>query len=212
MVNLRGGKQHKVYRADKVTIKNLDSSREPVGDGWTYHYKIACPDCMLFRIATNEDNAMLDASKLSASSKAWISGYSFWSTNPDTGVYPADADEFQIDSKWKPGLMPMYFVNHEADKNYAIPYTGRDADAVLQVSNIFVNSKVKYVIGPAIKPDATKDELLAMIERWSTEYGMPWLQPVVDAKSLDGIYSLEVPDDKLSLDVWACLKGVMPKE
>src|SRR5215831_16648461 len=53
-VNLRGGRQHKVYRADKVSIKKLESSRQPVGDGWTYTYKISCSDCMLFRIATTD--------------------------------------------------------------------------------------------------------------------------------------------------------------
>ncbi len=201
-----------VARANNVHVSRIKSTREPVGVDTTYRYKLTCPDCYLFRMGINEDIGAFIGAELASTSKAHSAGGFGWNLKGQDTAAPAGEEEYSITSGWKPGLMPIYFVSRAAEQNVAIPYTGRDAKAILDVSNIFVNSKVQYVIGPAIKPDVTKAELLELVQRWVDVYGFDFLKPIVDAGSLDGLAALTVPDDDLSRDIVACLKGVIVKE
>jgi hypothetical protein len=73
---------------------------------------------------------------------------------------------------------------------------------VAAVASVFNNSVQRFVIGPAIPPDATQDTLNATVQRWVEDYGFGFLRPVMEGQGFDAV----TPTSDLERDALKYLK------
>ncbi len=206
-ITRKNGQVVKIANAKPKTFANLTHSYEPIGDAFAYHYTIDTSDVWLFRLGLNEDTFWLnDSDNTLQLPKGWTGSTFSWSAND--GAEKSTSSEFAIRSKWRPGLLPMYLVNDTPKLPTPAFANTEDNVRIGQATSIFNNSLGKFVIGPAIKPDITADEMKALITKWVDDYGFDFLKPLLSGKTLADI---ETPADAFEQQILACLRAVEAK-
>ena len=72
------------------------------------------------------------------------------------------------------------------------------------------NSLRKYVIGPAIKQDASQADILALVKRWTEDYGFAFLKPLlIEGGEPKRLLNILHPADGLEQDILECLRSVL---
>jgi len=208
IVTTRDGRTHKVANAANIRVSHASTTFEPLGDSFVYHMIIDTRDPQLwgFRIGIIEDTFWLnDFDNTLSMPKKWHGSTFAWASDP--GAERSENSEFVIRSKWRPGLLPMYLVNENVkEPTPSFPGT-EDNQRMARATSIFNNSLQKFIIGPAIKPDITKEEFDSLIERWVEDYGFGFLRPLMEGKSLDDLS----PDGDFEREIVSCLRSVTPK-
>jgi hypothetical protein len=199
-VRLRDGKTVQVQRADNIKVSRMDYSNEPAGDGvFAYHFTIDSRQLYMIRLGEVQDNGFADGAT-QASPKGWGKMGVGWVEYGD--VERAADSVFSINSKWRPGLMPIYLAGE--GMKAPTPYSPKtdDNERVAAVASVFNNSVQRFVIGPAIPPDATQDTLNATVQRWVEDYGFGFLRPVMEGQGFDAV----TPTSDLERDALKYLK------
>ncbi len=207
VVKLRSGREVSVANASPGRISRLENSYEPSADNFIYHYKLDTRDIWGFRLGVTDDAFWLnDYDNTLLMPKGWMGAAYAWSANQD--AEKSDASDFTIRSKWRPGLLPMYLVTDKAKEPTPSFNSTDDNEKIAVATSIFNNSLQKFVIGPAIKPNITADEMKALIARWVDDYGFTFLKPLLNGKTLADI---QTPADAFEQQILACLRAVEAK-
>jgi hypothetical protein len=118
---------------------------------------------------------------------------------------------FTVTTDMKPGLVPMYFSGTHVLDPFPI-LQGMDGDQQQQVVDaIFETNRIRcFVIGPAITPGSTEDDLRELVERWASEYGFSFLHPFT-AESADFRSTLDElkPATDLDKQIVECLRAAL---
>jgi hypothetical protein len=114
----------------------------------------------------------------------------------------AEDSVFSITSKWKPGLLSLYLMGQAGKEPAPLTPVTDDNQRIVAAASIFQNSLQKFVIGPAIPPDATQETLDALVQRWVEDYGFGFLRPVMET----GITAEVNPTTDLERDALKCLQ------
>jgi hypothetical protein len=138
-------------------------------------------------------------------------------------------------SKLRPGVIPMFFqsdTNHfremvskpinpprsvvEAVPNQIDPTPNAPVDvrvmiaeeqAVSTAQSWRYNSLKKYVIGPAIKQDASQADIMALVRRWVEDYGFTFLSPLLtEGGNPRRLLNTLHPNEGLEQDIAECLR------
>ncbi len=207
VVKLRSGREVSVANASPGRISRLENSYEPSADNFIYHYKLDTRDIWGFRLGVTDDAFWLnDYDNTLLMPKGWMGAAYAWSANQD--AEKSDSSDFTIRSKWRPGLLPMYLVTDKAKEPTPSFNSTDDNEKIAVATSIFNNSLQKFVIGPAIRPNITADEMKALIARWVDDYGYTFLKPLTEGKTLADI---ETPTDAFEQQILACLRAVESK-
>ena len=117
--------------------------------------------------------------------------------------------KFKIFSDWLPGPVPVMFIK---DVPEPVELTGNrlEDERAAARGGMFQNSVRKNVIGPAIPPDVTPEEMTALIRNWVDE-GNHFLKPLTVA-GLDlqkAIGELPPLQDGYETNVVNCIKAAL---
>lgn len=201
-LRLPSGKTAQIKRGDNMKVNLPESSVSIDGDLFAYKWKLHVKDVTLIRGGALEDTGFYEGAKYSAPD-GWRIGaatFSDWRTG-DREEYGT----FTVSSRWKPGPFPLYLMNDSWKEPVPMGADTHENVAIAKAGNIFNNSVRQIVIGPAIPPDATKDQIHDLIGQWIADYDMRFLSPLQDGASLD---SLE-PTTELEKQVIESLRGVL---
>lgn len=199
-VRLRDGSTVNVHRADNITVARMGYKNEPAGQKYAYHFTIDSRQVYMIRLGEVQDNGLAEGAT-QENPKGWARMGGGWAELGDK-TERAEDSVFSVTSKWKPGLLPIYLAGQ--GMKILPPYSPKtdDNERIAAVASIFNNSVQKFVIGPAIPPDATQDTLDALTKRWVEDFGFGFLRPIVEGKGFDAV----TPSTDLERDALKCLK------
>jgi len=212
-VKLRNGREIKIKRADQIKVSKLSHSNARAGDSYKYTFHVDTREVYMIRLGLGDadgfafgDDPTLEYRAQLTQPKNWSMLTTGWAELP--GAVKSENSEFTYTSKYLPGPMPMFL----SSSDLMIPYepTGNTADDMRIVSAMSYpnNSLVKWVIGPAIKPDITKEEFHDLIGRWVENYRFEFLRPLLDGKTID---ELPAPAGEFEQEILKCLRDAIPK-
>ncbi len=223
--SLEGRKVASFPRGD-VIKGDLQSSWHKNADGtYTYDMAVDTTDVWLIRLGdelTDKQHARPNVRETSELSRGWRTmGSDVYI--PDATIHPRtkkimnpayrgrDA-KFSVRTNRKPGLVAVSLVSEaiaHTPLDFADDLSVRERYAVqitmLENIGFETNSLRHYVIGPAIAPDATRDDLLDLVRVWVNSYGFGFLSPLLDAGSLEDGLNAVKPVTALDREIVACL-------
>jgi hypothetical protein len=145
--------------------------------------------------------------------------------------------KYSMLSKVRPGVIPMFFQSDTNHFRELVSKPINPAPSVLEVPNKIdatpntpvdervriaeeqalstaeswrYNSLRKYVIGPAIKQDASQAEIMALVRMWAEDYGFTFLKPLlIEGGNVRSLLNTLHPNKGLEQDIAECLRLVL---
>jgi hypothetical protein len=175
------------------------------GDDGRFVYDLELDASMLVRIGIGEGGGCIDRNAVASQPEGWTWMWSGWEAwIGEGGVSSSDETaRFSIASDLLPGPIPTYLVRKDAKQAvpgqwgrhrvcsvthppWPIPFTlpRRLYHAVLETldeQTDFLNNAL--IIGPAIKPNSTEENLRQLAQEWIDRYGFDFLKPALDGKA-----------------------------
>lgn len=199
----------KIPRGDLMDIGKLNYEFSGSGP-FTYRYSFDNSQVAQVKLGVVGDHPSF---VLTDSPKGWqkIGNSLFAVKDPEYSKTAA----YTVTSQKAPGLLPIFLQSDVFGLTAA--YNGgtgkvglprgnsRDNQALIDAANILDNSLRRYVIGPVFAQDATRDDVIAQVKVWATDYGFTFLKPLADGGSLNDV----VPNTSLEQDIVACLARVL---
>lgn len=204
---------HQVERGDQINIGDLQYAHQQEGAEHVYAYTLDNRDAFSIRLGTFEN----DLGTRGEQPKGWIflsTGWGVFVAEPET----SKSATFKVWSANRPGPMPIHIqgdILHLKDALQGkqtppgVPMTGKTAtnEAIHREAMIVNNSVKRYVIGPAIPPEATKEEILQLVRKWHDEYGFSFLAPILE-EGRAAISRIQ-PASQLERDILESLRAVL---
>jgi hypothetical protein len=183
------------YPRDDPSPFLLQSSWHQIEDGrFAYDLDIDVSD--VSRIDIGDRAHSVGSGAVFSQPNGWLSSARGWmhydtaheSTDVSASSIQADIRRFSISSSMLPGPMPIQLIRKDAN----IPTFGRPIrdipftlsrrlyDAVrktLEEQVTFLNNN--FIIGPAITPNSTQDNVRQLVQTWFDSYGFDFLKPVL---------------------------------
>jgi len=213
-VTLKSGRRVQLLRAGNIKVNRADYSNVASGDVRTYSFRLDVRQASKVRLgavwetqyAVGDDPDIPYSKPQVTGPKGWYGSGVGWGAI-DEGAEHSEDSQFTVTSAYLPGPMGVYLM----DENWKQPVelTGTAEDTrIAQAAGFMNNSLRKMVIGPAIRPNPDKEYLDWLVGRWIADYGLTWLKPLLDGKTLD---DLGPPDGKFGREVIECLRAVWGK-
>ena len=182
---LRSGETVRIPSAAAgLPLSRFTSGWADEGGQVRYTYHLDNTGVWLWRIS--DDGEAMNSAKQGRGPNGWASyGAAFGAFRPDA-ARSADA-VYSFISGWRPGLVPVYFQNDFAASGVPHQNDTQDGIAVADKGRILSNAAVRFAIGPAFPPDATRGQVDAMVRHWVTDLGYGLLQPYLDGQDLSSI-------------------------
>jgi hypothetical protein len=175
------------------------------GHDGRFVYDLELDASKLVRIGIGEGGGCIDRNAVASQPEGWTWMWSGWEAwIGEGGVSSSDETaRFSIASDLLPGPIPTYLVRKDAKQAvpgqwgrgavcsvshppWPIPFTlpRRLYHAVLETldeQTDFLNNAL--IIGPAIKPNSTEENLRQLAQEWIDRYGFDFLKPALDGKA-----------------------------
>lgn len=173
-----------ILRGDNPQMKSFNSSHRSEGDKNVYTYTMDTRDVSMIVLGGDGDRITRHVS--STVPDGWTNGGRAWWPAKE-GQKGQESATYEVTSDWIPGPMPMRIRSASAG-SFVVPSFAESADneKIANAAGIYSNSRLEWVIGPALPPNPTKEQVDDMIARRIGE-GLLFLQPLAEGKTLQDL-------------------------
>lgn len=205
-VTLSDGSVRTYRRTGVLKHAEVSAQHFPIKNGFRYEFDVDATDARVIRVGHDFDYAGEPGSRVGMQN-GWMGSGFGWAALDDS---PHQKHmKFSLDSDWLPGPVAVMFAGEPTTLGI-VPLSTADNMKLAHATDLIADSTKRLVIGPAIPPDCSNEELVLRIKDFITDLNLgiliPLTKPGIDLKA--EIEKLK-PATDFEKDTIACLKAVI---